>query len=355
MRAGRRRSPSPSCAGCADHEPENARAHRRAVCLPHDWLTWKLAGSSDLAALVTDRSDAQRHRLLVGRRPGATAPTCWSSRFGSVAAAATRAGPAGAAAAPPAGAVLGAGAGDNAAAALGLGAGEGDVVVSIGTSGVVSAVAEHADRRRRPAPSPGFADATGRFLPLVCTLNAARVLDAAARHARRRPRRAVRGWRCRRPPGADGLVLVPYLEGERTPNQPDATGALHGLTPGHRHPPRTWPGPRSRACSAGSPTAWTPCVAPGAPVRAGAPGRRRGRVRGGTRIAPAVLGRARSTCRRRASTSPTAPPARPPGSAGSATPPVWDRAGTRRYEAAPVPHVRARYAEARGHHLDRPG
>jgi xylulokinase len=38
------------------------------------------------------------------------------------------------------------------------------------------------------------------------------------------------------PPGAEGLVLVPYLEGERTPNRPDATGALHGLTLGTSSP-----------------------------------------------------------------------------------------------------------------------
>ena len=123
---------------------------------------------------------------------------------------------------------LGPGAGDNAAAALGVGAGPGDVVVSIGTSGVVSAVADV------PARDPsgivaGFADATGRFLPLVCTLNAARVLDATARllgvdHD------GLSDLALAAPAGADGLVLVPYLEGERTPNRPDATGALHGLT-----------------------------------------------------------------------------------------------------------------------------
>src|SRR5206468_5556997 len=125
------------------------------------------------------------------------------------------------------GSVLGPGTGDNAAAALGVGAGPGDVVVSIGTSGVVSAVAD------LPAADPtgavaGFADATGRFLPLVATLDAARVLDAAARllgvdHAEL-SRLALSA-----PAGAEGLVVVPYLEGERTPDRPDATGAVHGL------------------------------------------------------------------------------------------------------------------------------
>ncbi len=102
------------------------------------------------------------------------------------------------------------------------------MVVSIGTSGVVSAVADV------PARDPtgivaGFADATGGFLPLVCTLNASRVLDAAARllgidHD------GLSRLALSAPAGADGLVLVPYLEGERTPDRPDATGALHGLT-----------------------------------------------------------------------------------------------------------------------------
>src|ERR671920_656004 len=116
----------------------------------------------------------------------------------------------------------------NAAAALGVAATEGEVVVSIGTSGVVSAVTttEVVDPTGIVA---GFADATGRHLPLVCTLNAARVLDSAAvllgvdHHTLSELALAA-------PPGADGLVLVPYLEGERTPNLPQATGALHGLT-----------------------------------------------------------------------------------------------------------------------------
>jgi xylulokinase len=76
-------------------------------------------------------------------------------------------------------AVLAAGTGDNMAAALALGLQPGDVVVSIGTSGTVFAVSE------TPSADPsgavaGFADATGRFLPLVCTANAGRVLTAAA-------------------------------------------------------------------------------------------------------------------------------------------------------------------------------
>jgi len=75
----------------------------------------------------------------------------------------------------------------------------------------------------------GFADASGHFLPLVATLNAARILDSVAGllgvdHAEL-GRLAVAAE-----PGSDGLVLVPYFEGERTPNRPDATATLSGMT-----------------------------------------------------------------------------------------------------------------------------
>jgi xylulokinase len=110
------------------------------------------------------------------------------------------------------------------------------VVVSIGTSGTVFAVydAPTADPTGAVA---GFADATGRHLPLVCTLNAARVLEAGAAllgvSLGELSRLALSA-----PAGADGLTLIPYLEGERTPNRPDASGTLHGLrltnsTPAH--------------------------------------------------------------------------------------------------------------------------
>jgi xylulokinase len=137
-------------------------------------------------------------------------------------------GPAESAGATLEGAIVGPGAGDNAGAALGLGAREGDVVVSIGTSGTVFAVTD------APVTDPtgtvaGFADASGAFLPLVATLNAARVLDAAARLlgvSHDELGRLAEGAE----PGAGGLVLKPYFEGERTPNLPDATGTLFGLT-----------------------------------------------------------------------------------------------------------------------------
>jgi xylulokinase len=123
---------------------------------------------------------------------------------------------------------IAAGTGDNAAAALGVGAQPGDVVVSLGTSGTAFAVSA-TPTNDGSGEVAGFADATGRFLPLVCTLNAARILDAAAKilgvdHAEL-GRLALSAE-----PGAQGLSLLPYFEGERTPNRPDASGVLAGMT-----------------------------------------------------------------------------------------------------------------------------
>ncbi|MDR7278837.1 xylulokinase [Catenuloplanes atrovinosus] len=212
----------------ADAEPGNA-ARTAAVCLPHDWLTWRLAGSPGLDGLRTDRSDASGTgywAAATGEYRTDLLRLAFHDRHQPIVPVVL--GPAESAGTTAAGALLGPGAGDNAAAAFGAGARPGDVLVSIGTSGTVFSVAD------TPANDPsgivaGFADVTGRFLPLVCTLNAARVLTTAA---------AMLGVDVDRlselaldaPAGADGLVLVPYLEGERTPNKPHASGAVHGLT-----------------------------------------------------------------------------------------------------------------------------
>ena len=74
----------------------------------------------------------------------------------------------------------------------------------------------------------GFADATGRFLPLVCTLNATKVTDSVARLLGVTPEE-FDALALSAPAGADGLVLVPHFDGERTPNRPAATGTLVGI------------------------------------------------------------------------------------------------------------------------------
>ncbi|WP_125776202.1 xylulokinase [Antribacter gilvus] len=231
-----------------DAEPENA-ARVAAVALPHDWLSWRIAGygpegesplGPQLDQLFTDRSDASgtgyydaqgaggagEYRLdllslALGRDDVVLPRVLGASESGGVAH------PSVAGSAVEGGALIGPGAGDNAGASLGLGMEPGDIAISIGTSGVVSAVAPARTADGSGAIN-GFADATGNALMLAVTLNAARVLDAA---------RAVldvdfdglASLALSAPAGSDGLVLVPYLEGERTPNRPDATGTLHGL------------------------------------------------------------------------------------------------------------------------------
>jgi len=214
----------------AEHEPDNA-ARTSSVCLPHDWLTWQLGGAllgrgPGENALSTDRSDASGTGYF-SPTTGAYRPDLFERAFGRPAELPGVLGPVASAGQTPAGIVLGCGTGDNAAAALGVRASAGDVIVSIGTSGTVFAVCDH------PVNDPsgtiaGFADATGGFLPLVCTLNAGRVLDSTARLLGV-DQDELSALALSAPAGAGGLVVVPYLEGERTPNLPFATGAVHGL------------------------------------------------------------------------------------------------------------------------------
>ncbi|GHD83597.1 xylulokinase [Salinibacterium amurskyense] len=222
-----------------DAEPENA-ALVAAVCLPHDWLTWRLRGfgpeNPELTELVTDRSDASgtgyfnsvtnEYDLdVLGAALGRDASAITLPR---IVAPGESAGTVVAPLAATTAISVACGAGDNAGAALGLGARAGDVVVSIGTSGTVFAVAttQIPDSKGTVA---GFADASGNFLPLVATMNAARVLDSTAAlldvdH------NELGALALESEPGAHGLVLQPYFEGERTPNLPDATATLFGMT-----------------------------------------------------------------------------------------------------------------------------
>jgi len=231
-----------------DAEPENA-ARVAAVALPHDWLTWRLRGFGPdapggpaLDELTTDRSDASGtgyfdpatssydHELvslaLTGESAQSSAVTLPRVLEPGESAGYVAENPG--FDASPGRVVIGAGTGDNAGAALGLGAAAGDVVISIGTSGTVFAVTTEpvSDATGTVA---GLADATGNYLPLVATLNAARILDAVAGllaidHAEL-GRLALTAQ-----PGSNGLVLQPYFEGERTPNLPDATATLFGMT-----------------------------------------------------------------------------------------------------------------------------
>ncbi|MFI9293657.1 xylulokinase [Streptomyces gardneri] len=217
------------------HEPAHAAA-TTGVRLPHDYLTERLTGHA-----VTD--------------PGDASGTCWYGQGGGAGrdvgrdsydpeildllgldpallpavapSGATRVGTLTAAAAEALGlprtVVVAAGTGDNMAAAVGLGLGGAGLldhpVVSLGTSGTVFAAT-----RTRPADPglAGFAATDGTYLPLGCTLNCTLAVDRFA---------ALLGLdREDAAPGADeGVVVLPYLDGERTPDLPHAAGLVTGL------------------------------------------------------------------------------------------------------------------------------
>ncbi len=323
-----------------DHESEHAAAVRR-VLLPHDLLTWELAGRAE--APTTDRGDASGTGYFSPADDG-WRPELAESALGRPFEAPRVATPAEVVGRTSGGAVVAPGTGDNMAAALGLGLQPGDAAVSIGTSGVASLVA--------PSPSAdpsgdvaGFCDATGAYLPLVCTLNAARVLDTTARllgvdHD------GLASLALQAPPGAGGVTLLPYLDGERTPNRPHATGALHGLTTS------TGPEHLARAAIEGLLCSLADAVDRLVELT-GASVERVVLVGGGARnhavrrLAPAVLGR----------------PVVVPGEAelvalgaarqaawalsGVTAPPSWPMADVQVFEADPTPDVRAAYARLR--------
>ena len=216
-------------------EPDNAQ-RVAAVALPHDWLTWRLAGfgpageselGPDLSALATDRSDASGTGYF-DPTTNEYLPQVLEFALGHVPMVPRIVMPGETAFTTPSGMRIACGAGDNAAAALGVGATQGDVVVSLGTSGTVFAVSA-SQTTDATGIIAGFASASGDALPLVCTLNAARVLDSMATlfgvsHDE------LGELALDAPPGAEGVVLVPYFEGERTPNLPNETAQISGLT-----------------------------------------------------------------------------------------------------------------------------
>jgi xylulokinase len=211
----------------AGYEPDHAaRVYR--VMLPHDYLTWRLfAGPPMAAEPVTDRGDASGTGYF-SPADGAWLPEVAAAAVGHGVRLPRVARPGEAVAETGWGAALSPGTGDNMGAALGLGLAPGEIAVSVGTSGTAYAVSTVAAADPSGAIA-GFADATGRYLPLVCTINAALVLDSvAAMLGTDAAGLSARALAAR--PGAGGLTLLPYFDGERTPVRPAATGVLHGLT-----------------------------------------------------------------------------------------------------------------------------
>ncbi|MCP3989544.1 MAG: xylulokinase [Actinomycetia bacterium] len=218
----------------ARHEPD-ALARTARVMLPHDYLTWRLTDRH-----VTDRGDASgtgwfdpttnlyRTDLLA---TAVERPDTWLDRLPTVVEPDAVAGLLSPTAAATLGlradVVVGPGTGDNMAAALGLGLRPGDVAMSLGTSGTVYAVS-HTPTADPSACVAGFADASGCYLPLVCTLNATRVTDTMAAWLGT-DAVGLSELAGQAPAGSSGVVLVPYFDGERTPNLPDAKGSVFGL------------------------------------------------------------------------------------------------------------------------------
>ena len=227
----------------AQNEPENAQKIA-AICLPHDWLSWRIAGNgpvsegvAPLEKLFTDRSDASgtayfdsvrneyRRDLLalaLGHDDVILPHVLGPAEIGAIA------DPSIAGKDVEGGCIIAPGGGDNAMAALGLGMSAGDVSASLGTSGVAAAVSSTPVYDTTGAIA-GFADCTGQWLPLACTINGSRILNAGC---------AALGvdfdelsrLASQSTPGAQGITLIPYFDGERTPNRPQATAQFYGLT-----------------------------------------------------------------------------------------------------------------------------
>lgn len=325
----------------AEHEPE-AAARTALVLLPHDWLTWRLGDRADPAA--TDRGDASGTGYF-SPTAGRWLPEVAEAALGHLPALPRIAGPAEIVAHTPDGTPLSAGTGDNMGAALGLGLALGEVVVSIGTSGTAYAVAAEpaADESGLVA---GFADATGRFLPLVATINAARVLTVTARmlgtDAAGLSRLALAA-----PAGAQGLTMLPYLDGERSPNRPDASGVLRGLTSSNTTP-------ENLARAAVEAVLCSLADAIDNLADCGITARRVILIGGAARseavrrVAPVIFGLPVTVPEPAEYVALGAARQAAWALSGTTEPPQWARADTsREYTAAPVPEVRARYAALR--------
>ncbi len=327
-----------------DHEP-SAAARVASVLLPHDYVSQHLAAPGTPPS--TDRGDASGTGYFSAAADGGAGR--WRPDLATAALGHDFDRPVVRPGGEPAGstregAVLAAGTGDNMGAAVGLQLSTTDVLVSIGTSGVVSAVSS-VPVADGTGVVTGFADAGTGWLPMVTTMNAAGVLSLQA------------GWlgvdldelsalALSSSPGSGGVTLLPYYGGERTPDLPDATGTWTGLTPSTTRADLARAAFEGMVCSLAD-------AADALATFTGVVPERVLMVGGATRsaalrsLAPAVLGR-----------TVVVPP---PGEyvalgaarhaawalSGGSAPPTWPVAGTVELTATPTPQVRDRYAEVR--------
>ncbi|MFF0061653.1 FGGY family carbohydrate kinase [Streptomyces sp. NPDC005279] len=208
----------------ARSEPELAQ-RVALVMQPHDWLVWQLLGRP--VRRTTDRGGASGTGYW-SAGSGSYRPDLVELALGHQCALPEVLGPAEAAGMTPEGLLISAGTGETMAAAFGLGVGVGDAVVSLGASGSVMAV--HHEALADPSGMiTSFADATGMHLPVVHTLNAVRALRGTAELLGLENLDELSAQAMKSTPGSSGLVLLPYLEGERTPQLPHTAGTLSGL------------------------------------------------------------------------------------------------------------------------------
>ena len=326
----------------AEHEPENA-VRAFSVMLPHDWLTWRLRAGPKLGKEpVTDRGDASGTGYF-SPADDTWLPEVAAGAIGHQVRLPRVARPEEAAGETIRGQVVSAGTGDNMAAALGLGLEPGEVAVSIGTSGTAFAVTEI------PAADPtgaiaGFADATGRFLPLTLTVNAGLVLSATARLTGT-DLDGMSALALGAEAGAGGITLLPYLDGERTPDRPSATGVLRGLTTRNATP--------ENLARAGVEAVLASLAEVASMLAAFGKQRRALLIGGGARspavraLAPGVFGMPVDVPDPEEYAALGAARQAAWALAGTSEPPAWPRRPAARYEAAYRPEIRERFAALR--------
>jgi xylulokinase len=216
------------------HEPKNY-ARLATVLLPHDYLNFWLTGEKGMeygdasgtalmnvrtrqwsgAALnaIDSQLAAKLPRLIPSDQPAGCLQPSTAKALGL-----------------NTDVLVSAGGGDNMMGAVGTGnTRAGVITASFGTSGTVYACSE------RPVIDPqgeigAFCDSTNRWLPLLCTMNVT-VATEMVRQDFGMDVKTFDATVAKAKQGADGLLLLPYLEGERTPNVPDGTGVYFGVTP----------------------------------------------------------------------------------------------------------------------------
>ena len=322
-----------------DEEPENAQRAAQ-VLLPHDFVSLHLAESG--TAPFTDRGDASGTGYY-STREEAWKPELVEAALGkSLGLPRLPSAPNEVMARTASGAAIAAGTGDNMGAALGLSLGPGDVSVSIGTSGVCAMVSD-----ARPGDASGtvtgFADATGRFLPMTTTINASRILEAG---------RALLGvdheemaqLALASVPGAHGVTLLPYFDGERTPNRPTARATLTGMSTSTTREDVARAYVEGLLCSLADGIA-------ALEERTGTAARRITLIGGGARsravqqLAPAIFGREVTIAPDGEYVALGAARQAAWALAGIAEPPAWEISGSQVVDAEPTPEVLGAYRE----------